>query len=158
MLKRGLLLFLLLFVLVTVMLSRYLRPAQQAMLGLEPAETVAMAVETDCDARTSACRARVGEVRLQLQLEPTLRPLQAFGIELKAEGWQPQQVAIYFSMQGMEMGLNRFLLQPQDGLWRGSAMLPVCTDRRNDWLATVFVTHQGRRYRAEFGFTQAEID
>lgn len=51
------------------------------------------------------------------------------------------------------MGLNHFSLKQVSGVWQGRAMLPVCTDRRADWLATVFVTHSGQRYRSEFTFS-----
>ena len=154
--KKTLLLFLALFVLVAVVVSVYLRPQQQAMLGLEPAETIEMAAEADCDIRLNTCRASVGEYSLGLHLATVVRPLQPFEVKLQAEGWQPQQAVIYISMQGMGMGLNRFLLKPLNGEWSGNAMLPVCTDKRSDWLATVFVSHQGKRYRAEYSFSQAE--
>lgn len=143
--------FLTLFVALVVTLL--LRPTQQEMLGLEPATTILMPTQTDCDARGKSCAATLGQYRLNIKIGETIKTLQPFSLSIEADGWHPQQLAVYFSMVGMEMGLNRFRLQQTGNLWQGQAMLPLCTQQRNDWLATVFVTHNGERYRAEFGFS-----
>ena len=151
--KKVTVVMVLLTLIVVLVASILLRPAQQEMLGLEPATSILMSPQADCDARGNSCVARLGEYRLNLRIDETVKTLQPFTLTITADGWQPQQLAVYFSMQGMEMGLNRFRLQQTDNLWQGQAMLPVCTQQRSDWLATVFVTHGGERYRAEFGFS-----
>lgn len=151
--KRLILIFVLVTLLVTLLVSVLLRPPQHEMMGLEPVNTIFMPTEKECDVRVSSCQASVGDHTLSLSLEPALQALKSFAVKLKSAGWRPEQVVVYFSMQGMEMGLNRFSLTQTTGGWQGVAMLPVCTDRRSDWLATVFVSHNGQRYRAEFSFS-----
>lgn len=151
--KRLLSLLILITLLVIIVVLLLLRPKPQEMLGLEPANTILMSTDKECDVSVSTCQASLGEYRLKFSIDSTVQPLKSFTVELQPEAWQPEQAAVYFSMQGMEMGLNRFSLQQTDGVWQGRAMLPVCTDRRSDWLATVFVSHDGQRYRSEFGFS-----
>lgn len=57
---------------------------------------------------------------------------------------QVQQVAVSFSMRGMDMGFNRYALQKQpDGSWQGRQIrLPVCVDERNDYLADIIIDNQ----------------
>lgn len=66
---------------------------------------------------------------------------QPFDIELHRPPAGVQQVSVSFSMRDMQMGFNRFDLKPQpEGSWRAAGVrLPVCTDRRNDYLADVTV-------------------
>jgi len=151
--KKVIAVIVLLILFVTLLASLLLKPSQQEKLGLEPATTILMLAQTDCDARGNTCVATLGEYRLNLHIDEKVTTLQPFSLTIEADGWQPQQLAVYFSMQGMEMGLNRFRLQQTGNLWQGQAMLPVCTQQRSDWLATVFVTHNNERYRAEFGFS-----
>jgi hypothetical protein len=95
-------------------------------------------------------------MKLRFRIVSEIQPMQPFAIELET----PEEVdaaGVDFSMVDMDMGLNRYrLVRGEDGLWRGNAMLPVCTTGRRDWLATVEIADDGTAYAAEFFFeTQA---
>lgn len=55
-----------------------------------------------------------------------------------------QRVEVSFSMQNMDMGFNRYpLVRQPDGSWLAAQIrLPVCTDRRHDYLADVRIGEQ----------------
>ena len=55
-----------------------------------------------------------------------------------------QRVEVSFSMQNMDMGFNRYpLVRQPDGSWLAAQIrLPVCTDRRHDYLADVRIGGQ----------------
>jgi hypothetical protein len=67
--------------------------------------------------------------------------LTPFIIELSLTGRAAatvNKVTVGFTMVGMEMGENAFkLVRGADGVWRGQAMLPLCSHGRRDWRATV---------------------
>jgi len=151
--KKLILLFILFTLVVMIAVSFILRPAKQEMMGLEPVHSINIPSVPECDVSITTCQAVLGEYSLSFRINSVVRPLNPFSVSLEAEGWQPEQAAVYFSMQGMEMGLNRFKLKQVADVWQGQAMLPVCTDQRSDWLATVFVSHNGQRYRSVFSFT-----
>lgn len=151
--KRIIVILFVIILLMALAASWFLRPAKQEMMGLEPATTMLMLTDKDCDARGNTCEASLGRYKLRISMDPNVQTLQPFSLTVEADGWQPQQLAVYFSMQGMEMGLNRFRLVQTGNVWQGQAVLPVCTAQRSDWMASVFMSHKGQRYRAEFGFT-----
>ena len=67
-----------------------------------------------------------------------------FDITLENVPPQVQQAEVRFSMDGMDMGFNRFPLQRQaDGSWLAAQIrLPVCTDRRDGYLADIRIGSQ----------------
>lgn len=67
-----------------------------------------------------------------------------FDIELRQVPNGVDKVSVSFSMRDMDMGFNRYDLQPQaDGSWRAEAVrLPLCTDQRRDYLADITVGRQ----------------
>ena len=67
-----------------------------------------------------------------------------FDITLENVPPQVQQSEVSFSMDGMDMGFNRFPLQRQaDGSWLAAQIrLPVCTDRRDGYLADIRIGNQ----------------
>ena len=118
----------------------------------DAATAVTLSGDPACDAARQPCSARQGDSSLTLRLTGPLRPLQPFPVEVRLTGpvAAARQIAVDFSMVGMDMGLNRFHLQRQpDGAWSGQALLPVCSAGRHDWLATVRVSG-AERYTAEF--------
>jgi hypothetical protein len=132
--------------------SLLLRPKEMSQLGLE-SQDIAVSGTAQCDAAQGPCEFRAGELGLTLHLVPPVQSLRPFDIHLQVDGVQPRQVVLTFTMADMDMGLNRFVLRPGDGDWRGRAVLPICTQSRNDWLATVTVRGEGRDYRVVFPFT-----
>ena len=67
-----------------------------------------------------------------------------FDITLENVPPQVQQAEVSFSMDGMDMGFNRFPLKRQaDGSWLAAQIrLPVCTDRRDGYLADIRIGNQ----------------
>ncbi len=111
-------------------------------------------MESDCLVHERACEALGDGVRLGLRLgEGELKGLAPFPVALKLEGIEATAVSLEFSMPGMDMGQNRYHLLADDaGLWRGEAMLPICSTGRLEWLAEVVVDTADERLRADFPF------
>lgn len=117
-------------------------------------------VAADCDCARQACVARGAELDLELLLGPPVRPMEAFDIRLRSLRGVlgvDAQISVEFQMRAMDMGLNRYRLEPAaDGLWQGRAILPVCTTGRSDWVARIDIEQGGRRWTAELPFTVAQ--
>jgi nitrogen fixation protein FixH len=70
---------------------------------------------------------------------------------------RPIDLAVDFSMPGMEMGQNRARLEATRDGWQGSAVLVRCPSGRRGWLAEVTVaTRDGTREVARFPLTVVE--
>lgn len=114
-------------------------------------------VEADCDSALRACAARSDSVDIALQLGPPVRPMQVFTIQvrtLRGTLGADARVDVQFQMRDMDMGINRYRLAiDADGVWRGSALLPVCSSGRSDWIAQVEISTAKRRWTAELPFT-----
>lgn len=114
----------------------------------------------DCDSARQACAARGEDLEFELRLGPSVRPMEAFDVRLRGLRGAldaDAQISVEFQMRGMDMGLNRYRLEPAaDGAWQGRAMLPVCTTGRSDWIARVEIAQRGRRWTAELPFSVAQ--
>lgn len=127
--------------------------------GLDrPAQNVvALQVEADCDSAQRACRARGDGQELELRLGPPVQPMQSFEITLRSLHGRldaDARVEVQFQMRAMDMGINRYRLAVDaEGIWRGQAMLPMCSAGRSDWIAQVEISASGQRWRAELPFT-----
>jgi hypothetical protein len=55
----------------------------------------------------------------------------------------PVDLAVAFSMPGMEMGPNRARLQATADGWQGTAVLVRCPSGRKGWIAEVTVSVRG---------------
>lgn len=146
----------LLIVLVLAGLAGYLigRPAPQD----PPPRQLHLAV--DCQPVGTLCTASDKRHRIALRLDSELGYLKPFSIEVEVGGFGPaaiEGITVTFTMTGMDMGLNRFRLQPVDtsGIptrYQGQGMLPVCVTGRSDWQALVEVRTEDARYQARFDF------
>lgn len=126
-----------------------LRPALQG--PVQPA--IALHAEPDCDSARQACRAHGDDLEIELRLGPALRPLEPFSIALRVNPDAGARIDIEFQMRGMDMGLNRYRLdRGAEGVWRGRAVLPVCTTGRSDWYAVIEIAQGGKRWIAEMPF------
>ena len=109
---------------------------RQWRAGQQPAaETV---VQADCDPNQGCTLPDGSRIRFAAARH---RP---FDITLENVPPQVQQAEVSFSMDGMDMGFNRFPLQRQaDGSWLAAQIrLPVCTDRRDGYLADIRIGNQ----------------
>ncbi len=121
-----------------------------------PAATLLVA-EADCDSSQRICVARSDSLTLGLRMVPPVRALQPFALQLGIPG-EPlpadARVEVQLQMRGMDMGVNRYrLVVDAEGIWHGTAIVPVCVSGRSDWLAQVEVTAGGKRWLAELPFT-----
>lgn len=128
----------------------------QPGMDASPEDTVALHVEKDCDSARQPCGARGDDLEIELRLGPPVRPMEAFDIQLQSMrgGLGAQaRIDVQFQMRGMDMGLNRYRLdRDAHGVWRGRAILPVCTTGRSDWYAVIEIVQDGRRWSAEIPF------
>ena len=60
-----------------------------------------------------------------------------FDIVLETNSNLIDDVSVSFSMVEMEMAENISILQNKQMKWKNSAILPVCSQGRNDWRAEV---------------------
>lgn len=115
----------------------------------------ALAVDKGCSIAQTTCRAN-GARSLEVQLVGDIQPLVPFEMTARfAEAAGVRAVVVEFYMVGMDMGLNRYTLQPvadADGMWRGTVTLPVCLAGRADWYAEVRTETAEGRYLARFPF------
>jgi hypothetical protein len=127
--------------------------------GLDVAspKAVLLQAESNCDSAQRACRIFDTDLELELRLGPSVRTMESFEISLRrlrGSLGTDAQIMVQFQMRDMEMGLNRYrLVMDAEGIWRGQAMLPVCSAGRSDWIAQVEISTSGQRWRAELPFT-----
>lgn len=114
--------------------------------------TSVLITHPDCQLRQSACTAALGEQRVGLQFSAPVQALEPFWVEALVAGMAVREVQLEFTMKGMDMGQNRYRLLPSGEAWVGSVTLPVCVAGRSDWVATLTVAGDGRKWVAEFPF------
>jgi hypothetical protein len=106
-----------------------------------------------CDIR-QGCRAENESLTAIVTFEDEPRALQAFPIRIQLRGERRvDAVTAAFSMQGMNMGPNRyrFIADSSDG-WRADITLPICASGRTDWLAQFELAVAGQRVQFEVPF------
>lgn len=92
-----------------------------------------------CASLVAGCAVLADQVTVRTDVAPA--PLQPFQITVSAP--QANELAIEFSMQGMDMGPNRYrLVRQADGSWTGRVTLPICVSGRRDWLMIVDIDGQ----------------
>lgn len=105
-----------------------------------------------CSPVGQACSVAHGDRSIGLQLPSDIQPLSRFPMTVYLEGIRARAVTVEFTMQGMDMGVNRFGLGEGQDAWTGEAILPVCTTGRVDWVATVRAVTADGILSADFGF------
>ena len=120
--------------------------------GLSP-EASLLVADPACDPAVTTCTAHGQALNIELRLGGGARSLEPFSVEVFLHGPAASGIASVssrFTMVGMDMGINRFVLDPREGgVWQGQAWLPICSTGRQDWKITVEATGS-RRYEGEF--------
>jgi hypothetical protein len=112
------------------------------------ARGTAEAERARCDLATGPCTRALpggGEVTLEIGPRP-LRTMAALDVRAELSGAAPagsDDVAVAFSMVGMEMGENEVRLARADRAFAGTAVLVRCPSGRKDWVAEVRVAPAG---------------
>lgn len=136
---------------VGLILGSYLSaPGRQNQLP----EVAMQAEAADCRLDRSTCAAKLQQGRIELSLDSAARALERMPFSLQINGLQPrddQSVMLDFVMKGMDMGINRYRLQPvSSGQWRAEIILPVCSIGRVDWTVNVLIDGTEKRWTTEF--------
>ncbi len=121
--------------------------------GSQPVAVTAQ--NLDCNAALEVCEVEGDGWSMALRFGEGefLTTLQPFAVSLTV---QPsiERVGLFFWMENMDMGPNRTrLVQTSEGHWQGKAMLPLCTEDRDDWRVTVMAENGRDHYAAAFAFT-----
>jgi len=114
---------------------------------------VQLALSEPCDVQLG-CRAASESLTVTVIFAGDVRALQPFPVKVLLEaGGQLESVTVAFSMQGMDMGRNRYSLSSDSmGAWNAMVTLPICTTRRTDWIADFDLLAAGRHYRIQVPF------
>jgi hypothetical protein len=118
-------------------------PRLSQWLPHNSAQAIVLPADRACHPVGKACTVSDAALTLTLRLGDSIQPLKAFPVLVSLAGEtaaKVNQVAVSFTMVNMEMGVNRFALhQRAEGMWQGQALLPVCSNGRQDWRVTVEV-------------------
>lgn len=110
------------------------------------------AVLVQCANPVAGCVVPVGGRQAEVRFLSSPVPLQAF--ELVAKISDAKSVSADFSMQGMDMGPNRYMLQPvTKDEWRGRAILPVCVSGVSNWVLLLELD-DGAKAQMQFAVTR----
>ena len=122
-----------------------------------PAKDTAVShrVEVDCDLTQRECTTVLDNKKLNLRFSKPVKYLEKINIELELTGFAeetPKKVLVDFTMQGMQMGLSRFELRkaPENNVWRGFAILPICVSGRKDWQVQLYMQTPKANYLVKF--------
>ena len=122
-----------------------------------PVPAVQLTLSESCDVQIG-CRATSEFLAATVTFVREPRALQPFPVKVLLEaGDQPDSVTVTFSMQGMEMGHNRYRLRGGSaGVWNAIVTLPICSAGRADWIADFDLQATGRHYRLQVPFVLEE--
>lgn len=95
----------------------------------------------DCPVFSEGCIFKFEEQNYQVKSEQALNANKP--VQLHVEG-RAKKIYASWQMQGMDMGPNRYMLLSDDQQhWRAQTALPMCTNKRQDWLLKLEI--DGRR-------------
>ncbi len=109
---------------------------------------------SDCDLQQTPCTAELpggGTVTVGFEPRP-VKPMQDFTIRLVADGVGLRAAVISFTGVDMNMGLNRFELEPDGDAFAGGAILPICVRNRMAWEARLRLRTAAGIYEIPFRF------
>ena len=118
-----------------------------------PLPAVQLALSEPCDVQLG-CRAAGESLVATVIFGANPRALQPFPVKVLLDtADQIESVTLAFSMQGMDMGRNRYSLSVDStSTWKAMVTLPICTARRTDWIADFDLLAAGRHYRLQVPF------
>jgi hypothetical protein len=96
------------------------------------------------------------DVAVLVRFKGKVSALKPFRVEVRVRGRlapEIREMSLGFTMKGMDMGVNRYRLKRRkDQVWVADVVLPVCTERRNDWHASLDMPLDSVIYRAVYRF------
>jgi len=114
---------------------------------------VQLELSEPCDVQVG-CRASNEVLAATVIFATGMRALQPFPLKLLIDtGNRVDAASVTFTMQGMDMGGNRYSLGGDSaGVWKATVTLPVCSTRRTDWIADFDLLADGLHYRVQVPF------
>ena len=104
---------------------------------------------TICPTNGNWCESPFNQHKIAIRFPKKIPYLTKFPVQVRIKNKNKiniQQLQIQFSMQGMQMGINRFNLKPKlnqedsnTQFWQAEVVLPVCVSGRKDWLVELKV-------------------
>lgn len=95
-------------------------------------------LKVECPDLLQGCRVPFGGRSVEVRFLSAPITLQRFDLLVKAS--DARRVAADMTMQGMNMGLNHYVLaRAADGGWYGKIVLPVCVSGARNWVMTLEV-------------------
>ncbi len=133
----------------------------RSVLEPDAVSAIHLVLPTACDPTHTICTAHAEnrDLSLSVGVGEEVKPLIPFPVQVQLAGSASQtvrQVAVHFTMSGMDMRLWPMPLHPRanggDGLWQGNAIVPLCTTGRQDWEITVVMHGQEQFVAGPFSF------
>ena len=123
--------------------------------GQTVAEAITLPLDKSCDLQHGACSASLpGGGRVSFAIEPRPIPLlRPIKLTVAVQGAGAKKVEVDFTGVDMKMGYNRPQLQAAgESRFTGETILPICSDSRMAWRATVLIETGGKLVAAPFEF------
>ncbi len=97
---------------------------------------------TTCPNNGTWCKSTHNKQQIEILFPKKIPYLKPFQVKVKLNKNNQTKIQprkIQFSMQGMQMGTNRFIFKQskQKSVWISQVVLPVCVSGRHDWLVNV---------------------
>lgn len=112
----------------------------------EPNLTLINLESENCKIQTELCNYNIDGLRLSISSDKNIQYLKPFLISVNTStnyNSNVKKIQIEFKMNGMDMGVNRFLLSKKNinnkEIWQGKALLPICVTGRADWIAELSI-------------------
>lgn len=123
---------------------------------LFPEITISIPADGSCDLRAGPCSSPVDAAsQVSFAIEPREIPLvKPLQLRVELRGLEADEVKVDFSGVDMNMGFNRFTLEPmaEEGVYSGEGLLPVCVRDAMEWEAKVLVSSRGRLTSVAYRF------
>jgi hypothetical protein len=142
-------------------IAQKLLPAPGQTVAGTGADAVTLPLDKSCDLQRGACSSALpGGGRVSFAIEPRPIPLlRPIKLVVTLQGANAKKVEVDFTGVEMKMGYNRPQLQAigegrfaGEDHFAGETILPICTDRRMAWRATVLIETGGKLVAAPFEF------
>lgn len=114
---------------------------------LSKARQPGKAISVACPDLRRACQFNIHGQPATVSFSPGPLLLKPFMLIVQAQ--DVRSVSADFAMNGMDMGPNRYRLEPgASGAWQAKIVLPVCTAGQSDWILTLDI--DGQKVRVPF--------
>ena len=108
----------------------------------------------ECKPQIQSCKIVTEDFNIEISLNENIFYLKPFNVFVQTEvktNFDIEFIQIDFKMEGMNMGVNRFLLTKKNNndkkkVWNGKALLPICVARRADWFAELEIVTKQKQY------------